>query len=350
MEVNKNLKAIIFQNRILQHILFWLLSFFVLLNIFAYSEELGKTDFIYAALFQFPLIVIVYLNLRVLIPFFLKKKKYWTYILFLIPLIALTSWLAQFMFENLVDYIFPGYFFISYFEFRDYALFTIIYLFVSTLLKMSKGGFQLMEAQRQLNELKEENLRTELSVLKSQINPHFLFNSLNSIYSLSLDNEDATPQVILKLSELLRYMLYEASDEKVALEKEIYHLKNYVQLQKLRVSEKAEIRFEQIGNFDHLKITPLLLLPLVENGFKHGIKGDVESAFIHVFSKIENDEFIFSVKNNKGKVDEMKDDKYKGIGLKNVKRRLSLLYPEKHKLEIEEDEKTFFVILKIQLY
>lgn len=339
----------IIQNRVMQHTLFWLLSFFVLLNIFAYGDNLIKADYIYATLFHIPLVLVVYFNLRFLLPKFLSKKRYWFYFILIVPTLSMIAWFSQFMFERLVDYIFPGYFFISYFEFQDYALFILIYLSVSTLLKMSKGWFELMETQQQLNQLKEENLNTELRALKSQINPHFLFNSLNSIYSLSLDNDVVTPKIILKLSELLRFMLYETSEEKVDLEKEIHHLENYIDLQKLRVSEKAAIHFEKEGDFEDLKIAPLLLLPLVENGFKHGIKGDVENAFIVIFSKIENSEFTFSVKNNKGIVDEVEDDKYRGIGLKNVKRRLSLLYPEKHDLKIEADEKTFLVSLRIQL-
>jgi sensor histidine kinase YesM len=339
----------IIQNRVMQHTLFWSLSFFVLLNIFAYGDHLIKADYIYATLFHIPLVLVVYFNLRFLLPKFLSKKRYWFYFILIVPTLSMIAWFSQFMFERLVDYIFPGYFFISYFEFQDYALFTLIYLSVSTLLKMSKGWFELMETQQQLNQLKEENLNTELRALKSQINPHFLFNSLNSIYALSLDNDVVTPKIILKLSELLRFMLYETSEEKVDLEKEIHHLENYIDLQKLRVSEKAAIRFEKEGDFEDLKIAPLLLLPLVENGFKHGIKGDVENAFIVIFSKIENNEFTFSVKNNNGIVDEVEDDKYKGIGLKNVKRRLSLLYPEKHDLKIEADEKTFLVSLRIQL-
>lgn len=339
----------IIQNRVVQHTLFWSLSFFVLLNIFAYGEHLGKTDYIYAILFHIPLVLVVYFNLRFLLPKFLSQKRYWSYFILIIPTLSMIAWFSQFMFERLVDYIFPGYFFISYFEFQDYVLFILIYLFVSTLLKMSKGWFELMETQQQLNLLKEENLTTELMALKSQINPHFLFNSLNSIYSLSLDNEAITPKIILKLSELLRFMLYEASEEKVSLEKEIYHLGNYIDLQRIRVSEQAEIKFEQTRDYDDFKIAPLLLLPLVENGFKHGIKGDVENAFIHISSTIENGTFVFSVKNNKGIVDEITDDKFKGIGLKNVKRRLALIYPERHGLKIEENEKTFFITLKIQL-
>lgn len=338
------------RNRVVQHTLFWLFSFGVLINIFSLGEDLIKTDFIYTFLFHIPLVLSVYINLRILIPFFLNKKKYIFYVVGVLILVFLTAWSIELVFrEKIVDFIFPGYFFISNYDIPNYAIFASIYLVVSTLLKMSKGWFELIEAQRQLSQLKEENLTTELQALKSQINPHFLFNSLNSVYSLSLDNDEITPKVILKLSELLRFMLYEASEEKVSLEKEIHHLKNYVEIQKLRVSDIAEIKFEAKGDFKDFQITPLLLLPLVENGFKHGIKGDVENAYIHVFSSIKKDEFIFSVKNNKGIVDEIEGDKYKGIGLKNVKRRLALLYPHSHNLEIIDDEKSFLVTLKLQV-
>jgi len=217
------------------------------------------------------------------------------------------------------------------------------------LLKLSKGWFELYETKQLLEKLKSEKLQAELSALKGQINPHFLFNSLNSIYSLSIDNEPITSDFILKLSDVLRYMIYEANDERVPLKKEINYLQNYIELQRLRVDEKAKINVEIKGELNNQKVAPLLLIPLVENGFKHGIKGETENSFIDVFINVEGQDFYFNVKNNKGQIDEIENGKFNGIGLKNVQRRLELLYPEKHKMKIKETNSTFEIDLKIDL-
>jgi LytS/YehU family sensor histidine kinase len=144
-------------------------------------------------------------------------------------------------------------------------------------------------------------------------------------------------------------MIYEANVEKVSLKKEITYLENYVELQRLRVDEQAEVKIAIKGKTNNLKIAPLLLIPLVENGFKHGIKGATENAFIHIFINIEKQLFQFSVKNNSGQVDKIETDQFNGIGLQNVQRRLELLYPGKHELKIKESDKTFEVDLKINL-
>lgn len=337
------------RNRLLQHALFWMLSFWFLLNFFAYSNELSKTDWIYAGLFHLPLVLAVYINLRGLIPLLLNTKKYLLYAAALFGLTFFTSWFLQFTFEKLTDYIFPGYYFISYYALADYFKFSLAYLALTTLLKLSKGWFELYETKQLLEKLKSEKLQTELMALKGQINPHFLFNSLNSIYSLSIENEPVAPQFILKLADVLRYMIYEANVEKVPLKKEMEYLENYVELQRLRVDEKVKIVFETDGKIKDQQIAPLLLIPLVENGFKHGIKGDVENAFINIFIKIEGLKFSFIVENNKGLVDEVEPIGYKGIGLQNVRRRLDLLYPGKHQLEILDNDKTFKVNLNLEL-
>lgn len=339
----------IIRNRVIQHALFWVFSFWFLLQFFAYSNEINKTDWIYAGLFHLPLVLTVYINLKLLIPKFLNRKRYMLYVTLLIVLILFTAWFLQFTFEVLTDYIFPGYYFISYYELTDYVKFGLAYLVLTTLLKLSKGWFELYETKQLLEKLKSEKLQAELSALKGQINPHFLFNSLNSIYSLSIENEPVVPQFILKLSEVLRYMIYESNVEKVPLKKEINYLKNYVELQRLRVDEQATVNMQIKGKISNQKIAPLLLIPLVENGFKHGIKGDTENAFIHIFINVGYQHFQFNVKNNKGQVDEIETDQFKGIGLQNVQRRLELLYPGKHEMKIKESNTIFEVDLKLDL-
>lgn len=306
-------------------------------------------DWIYSGLFHVPLFVAVYVNLLLLVPRLLNRRKFIFYGFSVFFLILFNACFLHFIFDFLIDYIFPGYYFISNNDIKDYFSYVSVYVLVTTLMKLSKSWFDVMEARRKLVEMKQEKIQTELYALKSQINPHFLFNGLNSIYSLAIDQEPLTPKFILKFSDVLRYMLYEADADTVLLAKEINYLENYVELQKLRVEEGADIRFEIEGIVDTQQIAPFLLIPLVENGFKHGIKGETQHAFIHMLIKVESNDFEFHIKNNQGKSDDLKLEKFKGIGLQNVKRRLELLYPQKHQLEIEDNEKVFSVKLKLDL-
>jgi LytS/YehU family sensor histidine kinase len=157
------------------------------------------------------------------------------------------------------------------------------------------------------------------------------------------------PAAILRLSDLMRYMLYESNEEKVPLEKEIDFLENYIDLQRLRSDRRSKIEYNRNGSPDGLKIAPLLFLPLVENSFKHGIKGDPAGGYVKIMVEIGENILEISIENNKGMVDEIEDLENSGIGLANVKRRMELLYPEKSLLEINETESYFKVKLKLEL-
>ncbi|NQV75960.1 MAG: histidine kinase, partial [Bacteroidetes bacterium] len=166
----------------------------------------------------------------------------------------------------------------------------------------------------------------------SQINPHFLFNSLNNIYSLAYQKADKTPEAILKLSEIMRYMLYESNEDKVALSDEIRYLENYIELQKLRFKDKTHIKFEINGDTDIQKITPLVLISFVENAFKHGIATDRENPISIILNVFAN-KLFFQVINRKSNQNK---DETGGIGLQNVRRRLDLVYKGQYRLHIED--------------
>ena len=229
------------QVRILQHLLFWAISFTVLLYFFNTSNKIEKIDIIYTAIFHISLVTGVYLNLLVLIPLFLKKDRYLLYGLLLLAVIAGTAGFNLLTFNKLIDYVLPGYYFISYYEFNDILIFVIVYIGLTTLLKLSKSWFLLMEADHRLMRAEKEKINNELLALRSQINPHFLFNSLNSIYSLALHQSGKTPAAILKISDLMRYMLYEANEDKVLLKNELQFLENYFELQKLEFEVNIRI-------------------------------------------------------------------------------------------------------------
>jgi len=333
--------------RILQHLAFWLLSFVVLLKLFVSANEITKIDIIYTIIFHISLLTGVYLNILVLIPVFLRKGRYLFYIGLLAVTIFSTACFNDFTFNRLVDIVLPDYYFISFYELTDILLFIIIYIAITTLLKLSKAWFVIMETNQKLLQAEQEKISTELKVLRTQINPHFLFNSLNSIYSLALQKAKKTPEIILLLSDLMRYMLYESNEEQVGLAKEINFVKNYLELQKLRMDIKSVVEFNIVGNIKSQKIAPLLFLPFVENSFKHGIKGEVSGGYVRINMNIMDHSLMFNIKNNKGIVDEVEKDDYKGIGLQNVKRRLELLYPDNHELYIEEQDENFTVNLKL---
>ncbi|WP_416866260.1 MAG: sensor histidine kinase [Imperialibacter sp.] len=349
MKSSKQLFKKTVSNRLVQHLAFWVLSFYVLLRIFSTDSEIRDIDYIYDGLFHFTLIIPVYLNLLVLIPKLLDRGRYFLYIGLASLSILIFSQLNIWFFDYLVDFLLPGYYFISYYELPDIVQFFLVYMGVSTLLKLSKGWFQLAEARTKLAETRQEKLDAELEALKSQVNPHFLFNSLNNLYGLSLKGDKKTPASILKLSEVLRYMIYEAKDEKVPLEKEISFIENYINLQRLRSDHHASISFEIVGEARELQIAPLLFIPFVENSFKHGVKGETGDSYVDVKMEVGSDFINFTCRNNVGSIDDVEQRKYGGIGLENVKKRLKLIYEDRYTLELDEGKEEYKVNLTIEL-
>jgi sensor histidine kinase YesM len=335
--------------RLLQHLMFWTASYLFLVNFFASSDSVLKIDYIYTALFHVSLLAAVYLNIWLLIPRLLQKGRYLAWLIALPALIYASALLNLATFNFLVDMILPEYFFISYYEIADILKFIFVYVALTSLLKLSKGWFLLMQTEQQLMAIRQEKVETELKALKSQINPHFLFNSLNNIYSLSLGGSKSTPPAILKLSELMRYMLYESNEERVALTEEIRFMDNYIELQKLRSDQRSRIEYRKQGDYTGKNIAPLLFLPFIENGFKHGIKGDPAGGYVIIEFAIHNNNVDLYVENNKGHVDEVEKNDFNGIGLNNVKRRLELMYPGKYELEILDQEDKFSVRVKLDL-
>jgi sensor histidine kinase YesM len=337
------------RNRILQHLLFWAMAFYVLARIFSYSDEIGQVEVIYTFLFMFSLLLAVYPNLLWLIPRFLSTGQYGSYFFLLALNAVAAAGLNLLTFNHLSDIIFPGYYFITYYNFWDIMQFVGVFIIVSSLIKLSKGWFQNLEIQRRLHQLEREKSDAELHALKAQINPHFLFNSLNNLYSLALEGDAQTPDILLRLSDMMRYQLYETNVSRVSLGKELEHLRNFMEMQKLRVGEQVNIAFELSGDTSELEVAPLLFLPLVENGFKHGVKGETKGAFITVSCHLNARHLMFKVENNKGQVDEVERGGFNGVGLQNLRRRLDLIYPGKYELTITDGIKVFTAILKLDL-
>ncbi|NRF40231.1 sensor histidine kinase [Pedobacter foliorum] len=207
----------------------------------------------------------------------------------------------------------------------------------------------LFKNQHLLSSLEMEKLKIELNQLKSQVHPHFFFNTINNLYSLSVQNSPKTPLMINDLSGIMRYMLYDTSREKVPLRQEVDFIKSYISLENLRHTQTDIISFETQGNIDQVEIEPLLFLPLIENTFKHTVHQDISDKWVKLVLTVDDDELIFQASNPKLQEDRSFKRTQSGIGLVNVRKRLNLLYPDSHELLIYDENDTFTVNITIRL-
>jgi two-component system LytT family sensor kinase len=279
---------------------------------------------------------IFYINYTLLIPQLVKvQKKYGLYILSIGLLILimgiLKTVLASMNSDIILTQISSDSGKTTFSNLPNYAIRTVFasgfFIVVSALLKFAIDWFAYERIQRDLESEKKD---MELQFLKSQLNPHFLFNSLNNIYSLAYQKSEKTADAILKLSEIMRYMIYESNDRWVSLSKEIEYVQSFIELQKLRFKDGASVVLSLNGEIDGQQIVPLILIAFVENAFKHGVANDPKDPIL--INIIANQKILhFSIQNkkNNGNKDEMG-----GVGLNNVERRLQLLYPERYKLNI----------------
>jgi LytS/YehU family sensor histidine kinase len=284
-----------------------------------------------------------YLNALWLIPHFIYKRKYkqWAAIIVVCFLaILFITWLTLFLLMEQGQ---------STFNLRGHILFNffffLFFLTSSTAYRMIKDRAR---ADRIAREKENENLKTELSLLRSQASPHFMFNVLNNMVALARKKSDLLEPSLLKFSSLMRYMLYEADEDKVSLEKEIDYLQSYIDLQQQRFGKNVQVNVSLQKIDDNYEIEPMLLIPFVENAFKHGT-GLIEGAMIKIQLKVENNKLDFMVQNKYDPSSTEVKDKTSGIGLTNVKRRLNLLYGNKQCLLITQTDNWFNVSLQLNL-
>ena len=222
-----------------------------------------------------------------------------------------------------------------------------MFLIGTTLIKLSEDWFYFNKNENRELKVRNQQIQTQLSSLRAQINPHFLFNSLNVIYAVAVEKKDETKDAIVQLSDILRYIIYDSSTKKVSLKEEITLLKNYIEFQKFRQHDSKNITFNKDVDDENYTIYPMLLLPLVENSFKHGIKGDIDNTFININMKQSNDGFLFYIENNYSKNAIKDKNEYSGLGLENIKQNLEIVYPKMHELKISKTEDKFTVTLKL---
>lgn len=328
------------------HVLIWLMVFLIP---YIFSADVQQNtqhhdndqdDFLYLnTALDFCWVAIFYVNAGLLIPRLIYKRKIAFYILSLI---------GGFCMVILLDHIFFNILSIP----RNFSIYhsaehnIIPFLFTVTVSAAYKAISDKAKADRWINENRNEHLKTELSFLRSQINPHFLFNVLNNITALVRMKSDDLEPTVMKLSSLMQYMLYETDEEKVILRSEAEYLQAYIDLQKQRYGDELAIQVLFDIKEDWHTIEPMLLIPFVENAFKHG--GMLQYPEIHVQLSVVNNKLHFVVKN---KFEESKaiKDKTSGIGLVNVQRRLELLYPGKHMMKMERQDGWYIIDLKITL-
>lgn len=222
---------------------------------------------------------------------------------------------------------------------------------VAALAIMIKLMKRIYENEKAQQELAQRTLEAELKFLKSQIHPHFLFNTLNNLYALTLKNSKKAPEVVLKLSDLLDYMLYECNAHKIPISKEINLIENYLALEKLRYGDRLEATFNYSVENPEQEIAPMLILPFVENSFKHGVSLKTDTNWVAIDLKIKKEMMVLKVENSKPSEtpQKTKDPLHEGIGLKNVQRRLKLVYEKEYDLQIFDEVDSFFIVLKLNL-
>lgn len=334
--------------RIARNILFWALFTFY------HYEGKGNFPVHYPALFITLIVsygIPCYINNLFLIPRFLLKHRYIIYTGLFIVLLALTS-VGSYYSTNLLNGMFPD---INYMgDLKNVAIpyhaFPSMLMFV--LLAFGKFTADAISNQRRMDQLEKQTLETELENLKSQINPHFLFNALNTIYGMARRTDIETADAVMKLSDILRHNLYDCNEDRIPLEKEIEFLKHYIEFAKLRIYDKTKIQMEvNTANTHPQKIAPLLLIPFVENAIKHGIGKHSGSGWVQISISVTGGELHFVCSNsNYNKRLQLNDmSSYGGIGFKNAKRRLELLYPDAHELLMTDDAEVYKIDLKIQL-
>lgn len=294
--------------------------------------------------------IVFYINYFVLVPKLLFQKKHWLYIIAVIVLVLLALWLeAQFRGIFDVHHHRPRPPRGSWFkpikqEFIVREILTFIMMTgLSTAVRVTYRWFRV---EKEKEQLQKEHLHSELALLKHQLNPHFFFNTLNNIYALIEINQSDAQKAVHKLSKMMRYLLYEADSEMITLQQEINFLNTYIDLMKLRLTDKVHLDIIFPTSISNIKIPPLLLVTFVENAFKHGVSYQGDS-FIRIRCFIDDNSLIFETENSIFKKEDEINTNHSGIGLQNIRKRLDLLYPDKYAMDIFKDDKIYKINLKI---
>lgn len=329
------------------HLLIWVV--YTLFAALAWSDALWR-GLSYESSMIPAKVSVVYVNLYILLPRLLMKKKYLKYIASLILILILGAFWQRCM---VVFLHVPG--MTGEAKLFNFHAMLRAGMIINSIVILTSAAYILMkgyEYQQMIKELEKEKLSAELKFLKSQIQPHFLFNTLNNLYGLTLRQSPKAPEIVMKLSELMRYMLYRTNAARVPLSQEINYLKNYITLEKIRYDDAVEVFFQVNGDILDKEIAPMLLIAFVENSFKHGASEGVGGAWVKVIVRIEKGMLYLDVSNSRttGFVTSPDDNNEDGgVGLPNVKHRLDLLYKDKYNLMLDKTKDSYHIKLELKL-
>lgn len=333
------------------HVLFWIAT----IATYVVSAWSYRDSFSLAITYEFIFLPVrlaaVYINWFILLPRLLYNHKIGLYLLVLLSMIILLAIFQRFF---TIYWAYPTFFPEWVAQAKSTSILTRMAQHIvvitppvaySTVFRLFSDWYQQKNKTRQLE---KEKLDAELKYLKSQVNPHFLFNTLNNIYGLAREKSDKVPDLILKLSEILSFSLYEANAPKIDLQQELTLIKNMISLEMDRYEKRVKLEIELPPQTEGHKISPLLLVPLVENAFKHGVKNELDKAYISINGRLEKGVFFFCIRNTIANSMEIPNGK-SGLGIENLKKRLELLYPNKFNLSLSKNGNMFIAQLKLEL-
>jgi two-component system, LytTR family, sensor kinase len=333
--ININRLHKIVQFRRFQHFIFW---FSILISIFSITY-FGGYGLALSLLFSTSIAILipipVYINFY-LLDKYLFKKKYWQYILILITIITLSAFLCHFYFYNIIGLLKNNV--------LQWSVDIIIAIVITTSVKFVKRGYT---QKMLLQKLENQHLTAENQLLKAQLNPHFLFNTLNNLYSLSLNNSAETPDIILKLSKLMRYMTEAGQKDLVSLKQEVDFIKDYIEMEKLRLRSSENVILNANEVSSNFIIAPMILLPFIENIFKHGGTNSNGVFYVEINIFTEGQKLIFNCSNS---VNHLKASEKMSMstGLTNIRKRMDLMYSGRYELKIISDENSYRINLAIE--
>lgn len=342
--------------RVLQHVFFWMVIAVVLAislrGSYGQVPLVGATYALRLVVHLLVLAAAVYVNLWVLVPRYWHTKQMARYTLALIATIVGAAVLTSLMYRFVLGHL-PSLAFLSAIRPVSLFVFTIqaaVVVGAATMLHLMKEGLLMKDELIKMQDLEKKKMEAELLVLRAQLNPHFLFNSLNNIYALSLEKSDKAPGLIVKLSDLMRYILYECRGPLVPMQKELAFIRDYIALEGVRLDDDVDVRVDVGEGVEALKLPPLLFIPFIENAFKHGVNTGAVRDYIHMRWVLDApDHLTFSIENAAPPEEGPDDDPYRGVGMANIRQRLSLLYPDRHALHVTRTDAAHTVTLSLDL-
>lgn len=346
----------ILENRILTHVLYWIASILLWAVVGNFGRSISIEPLVNKLCYLPAQLVVYYFLIYYQLPKLVFKKKYVAFFLSLVASSYVGAVIARFMiiyvYETIMDSGLDKDPIIDILTqipplMYQYLIWVYLFPFFTMLVKLTKDHF---EQKQQMERLKKDKANAELGFLKAQLHPHFLFNTLNNLYTLTLYKSDEAPDIVLKLAQILDYTLHQDKNKGIVIQKEVELIQNYIDLELLRYGDRLDFVFNKNIQHQDATIVPLVLLSIVENAFKHGASGDHGRPKIHIDLKVAEDHLAFEVFNTKPKaIQADKTNFKKGIGMNNVKRQLDLTYPNQHEFKIEETQDTYKVNLSIDL-